>query len=154
MFLGRPLNRESTLSFRDKWFYHISILTIVFTGLFVLYFFYLLIFPLKIMEIKSFKTKEDSYRRGEAPIFIMDYCKYANISGHVEPELINGIHYILDDFGTSLPVGCKVVDYLGGPIAEEIPPGKYKFKFTLIYKVNVLRTVRYEYLSNQFEILP
>lgn len=121
----------------------------------VLYLSYLLLWPIHILDMKTvpLKVKTPKVRAGEALVLELNYCKNAHVSAINTYSFLdhNAVPSIVNR--SNLPVGChkREVEIIT-PII--IIPGKYSLLYTAEYQVNPLRPEKYQWESEQFEILP
>lgn len=122
----------------------------------IIYFWYLLFFPITIVTEKSplkvlNPNKQVGY--GEALIYEDDYCKYRQLPAITTVLLHNTITVGLPNKTGNIPVGChKHISY---DIMPDTPvvKGKAYLSFTRAYQINQFRTVYAYAETEQFEIV-
>jgi hypothetical protein len=118
------------------------------------YFFYLALFPVKILEVKNSPVPAtDRVVAGQTVTFEIDYCKHQKIRSHLEivfegSTIVPSVAAI-----TSLPVGCNDNYKLPVSLPNSIPLGTRKALFVVRYEINSFHTERYEFESQPFEVV-
>lgn len=90
-------------------------------------------------------------KAGGVVIVVKDYCKYTKVSATLVRTLIDGTAIQLPTATSTLPEGCHVFN-VSIPIPEYVPTGTYVLKTTSEYKVNPLRTISIDSLTEEFNV--
>lgn len=134
-----------------KYLHILSFITLTLTTLLMAYVLYSYFWPFNIIDIKSTKILTPIIYRGELLKYELDYCKYKDISGISSRAFINGLIYTMPTVKTNLKIGCnKKIMVIIIPI--ELPVGKYALRIIYEYKINSLKTIIGEHMTNQFEV--
>lgn len=142
--------------------FHVSFLAASMVGivgaiLLMFYFFFSILYPFKVIDvvepynIKLTKTKVVS---GEDVGLIFNYCKYMDIKSKTIKNLINNdIVITLAPMKTPilLTTGCSRI-VLPHTIPKGLEGDAY-IKIQASYRVNIFRTINYEWRTQGFEIL-
>jgi hypothetical protein len=130
---------------------YIMYLVLFSTWLLVLYMAYLMLYPITISTVTNYKILNDKVKQGETITYEIDYCKYSDIQGQRDRAFINDIVYTITPDTTNVPTGChKAVNTINIP--RELPPGVYKVRNTISYRINPFRTEQTSFTSNEFEV--
>ena len=119
----------------------------------MLYVFFLMFCPFKVLEVKSVKILTPQVKLGGTFEMLIDYCKYIDNPATVSRSLLNDRIVSLTPYVSTLPKGCqtKIVSVV---IPENMFPSKYEMVTANIYVVNFIRTETVTYRTEKFEILP
>lgn len=121
----------------------------------MLYFGYMLFWPIKVIDWLdgNFITCKTQYRIGEVMRYRLHYNKYFPLEAETVVYFEDGIMFQMPSTVTNNPTGERDFVKVAFKIPEELPPGRYKLKEYIIYKVNPLRSITYTLVSNQFEVI-
>lgn len=128
-------------------------LTLGIAAVMMLYFGYLLWWPVKVYDSSSLVTNKTVYYPGDPIQWTDTYCKYKALPVKISALLSNGLLYHYTPIERNAPVGCSKVVSDIRYIPEYAEPGIYHVEITLEYKINLLRSESYKQVSNNFEIL-
>lgn len=141
------------ISITAKW---IAWFSIIGMGMLVCIITYWVLYPYHIITVKEpakILTVGDKVKRGELLTFEFDYHKYYDIPARVTRMLENDRQVCLIQSGGMAHVGKHKI-----PVDVLIPlnvwPGKYRLKMLYEYEVNPIRTLKYTYYTEWFEVLP
>jgi hypothetical protein len=111
------------------------------------------IYPYDLMELKQpFKILTPTVQRGGMFVYEMDYCKKTDLVPVVNRQFVDGLVYILPVSSSSIKRGCNVIKN-SVIIPASLPEGVYYLSSTVIYKVNPIRTITYEYRTDKFTVV-
>ena len=119
----------------------------------MLHYIYQLVQPYKPINIKTFQTVKDTYKKGESLTINVDYCKYEDVRAEVYPELVDGRRYFYADYFSNFPIGCSKIILSQWIIPFEVPEGNYIFKVTTKVEVNPYKTIIQEFETNKFSVI-
>lgn len=144
----------------EKAFWYAGFAAILLAALFALYFFYLIFWPIKVVEIKSpmdLPVKDKTLTVKDIIAFEYDYCKHIDSRPRVVKEIISQNNVItVSPIGSDVPQlrpGCgKVIIY--HEIPDFTPPGKYRLYIFASYPVNQFRNIDYTFRTQEFTIVP
>jgi hypothetical protein len=138
----------------NKFMQWLSYLTIVAALFLMLYFSYLLFYPYKVVEFHDIlRTTKQQYHQGETFAYAINYTKYMDLPATNVRRFVNGIVYTLPTIQTCNDKGEHNTISALTHIPRDMPPGKYTYCLTIIYKVNPFREVSYQNHSNEFEVI-
>lgn len=138
-----------------KYIHWLSAITLGLALTLMLYFSYLLLWPFKVLDLKSdcFQTIKSVYYAGEPLTYRLHYVKYNSLSASVYQAFVDGTVFQLPDRTTDNPMGEQNFISTSVTIPDTLPSGKYHLNSTMKYKVNAFREISYSARSNDFEII-
>jgi hypothetical protein len=114
---------------------------------------YWLLYPYKPIVITSIEVMNPGKQvmAGDWLIYKISYDKKMNISGTLSRKLVNSTKIDLSDVAATSPIkmGCDVV-YV--EIPKKADPGKYYLWWSANYRVNPIRTVTVQAVSEPFYV--
>ena len=125
--------------------------------IFVGYFFYLLLAPIKTLKIKSATVITKEINPGDLFVYKVDYCRYTN-KGAI---IYRTFHEINERNTITFPsvqtvtiVGCAATKI---PLqtykdSEVMPAGEYYMLVDVVFQINVLRTEHVVFRTDNFKI--
>lgn len=128
---------------------------ILLAGLFLVA--YWLIFPLKVIEVKTpqpLAVQEKQIQAGDTIHYNLDFCKYTTAPTYTIRQLVDHDMFFYGlQIVSNLPPGCRssVSSFL---IPKDVPPGTYHIVVTALYKLNPLRTYTLSYQTQEFTVSP
>lgn len=133
---------------------HISIMIsmgIIVAVWFLLMFWWL--YPYKTTSnIQPYKILNEEVRQGDLLLYKIDYCKYTNVTPTVNRQFIDGIIYSTPESTAQLKKGCgRFINSV--KIPTTLPPGTYYMKATVTFKMNPIRIISKEFITEQFTVL-
>jgi hypothetical protein len=146
----------------SKWLAWMSIMGM---GVLVCFVFYWSLYPYKIIEVKEPAkivgpkmimmngSATPAVKRGEILTYKMEYTKFMPITAKVRRQLVNDRSICLMEGAGQAKMGRNSV-LIDVFIPLNIFPGRYKLQTFYEYEVNPIRTIKYEYDTEWFEILP
>lgn len=133
----------------------VSYVTLLLAVCLVLYFCYLLFWPVKVIDFLegNYVTTKMQYQVGEPFTYRLHYKKYINSHCTFIRSFCDGILYQLPSVDSCNPIGEH--DFINKSliIPEALPPGVYSLQSILIYKVNPFRNIKYTLETNKFEVI-
>jgi len=91
-------------------------------------------------------------KQGELLYYQMDYCKYTDIAPTVQRQFVDGIIYAVPASSAQLKRGCGTLTN-SIKIPQSLPVGEYYIHTTVIYKMNPIRTIANEYVTEKFTVI-
>jgi hypothetical protein len=121
----------------------------------MIYFGYLLFYPFKtcVFYKDSFTTIKKQYIQGEPLTYKCHYHKYTSMQATMIPMLVDSVIYQLPEMKSNNPMGEQELQKSSFNIPNYLPPGKYKLKLTIIYKINPIREIKHNVETNEFEVI-
>jgi len=114
-----------------------------------------LIYPFDVVDVEEpVEIVSTDNRGGNILKYKIKYCKHYDVPGKVIVELIDGEVHFFDTIYTSVDKGCGEFISNRIVIPENITPGTYKLKVTIIHQMTILREVSQSFYSNYFWIYP
>lgn len=143
------------IKMKDKIFYHASIATLALAIGLTIYFSYLLYFPFKTVYLypDNYQTVKKQYRAGELLTYRLHFIKYNNLSATVIRNFQNDMLFTLPTIQTCHPMGENNLISGMTTIPGYLPPGKYTYQSTVIFKINPLRDIVIEMKTNEFTVV-
>jgi hypothetical protein len=119
-----------------------------------------LFYPYRTMEIHNFSAANPntiivsapSFKLGQPISYVLDYCKYTDVSPVVSRVLVDGQQISLTNPYGYLATGCHKDLVQTAIIPDTINPGTYYLDMTLRYTVNPIRTITIHYVTNSFQV--
>jgi hypothetical protein len=138
---------------RDRIFNAVSILTLVSTmGLMLLVGFWSF-WPYKIIEFEPITLNKTEYHAGEQLDMNITYVKYKPTSAILIRQFLNGMIFTLQDAHSNSPAGDGTNRSVDVTIPEELIPGEYFYRQTMIYKVNPVRDITVVFETPKFMVI-
>lgn len=118
---------------------------------------YWFIYPYDVLEIKNEPTpvtEPENIKSGRLIFITIDYCKYINVSGVVERQLVSDREVIdLPVYDDTTPVGCNKID-VPLLLPYTILDQTFYIHYKVTYQVNPVRTLVEEFKTSTFVIKP
>ncbi len=113
-----------------------------------------LFWPVKVFEFKTPLTIMGEAKAGEVMHYRMDIAKYRAVPGEVTKQLIAPRRIItLESIISNAPVGSRTT--IGRTfIYPDVPPGRYTFRWTAVFRINAIRYITITQESPWFDVLP
>ncbi len=119
----------------------------------IIYFFFLMYWPAKIVDIHSpSHVTTPVIERGGLLEYDVEVCNYVDARVTISRRLSNEIVYSLPSITDYVEKGCKVT-HRALTIPAEIPAGKYKLTVCADYEINRIRKVSVTWETEEFEIV-
>jgi len=136
----------------NKIFPKIAYLTIGIALILIVTFLYWSLFPYQPLVLSNIKLNKTEVIRGEHLQISFDYCKSVNLSADMYITFIDGIIYNTPPQVSNLPKGCSS-SVLSVYVPRALPTGEFMLKGVFKYKVNPIRSVEANGLTQKFIIL-
>jgi hypothetical protein len=133
-------------------YFFIWIVLISAMGLMLLFGFWLS-YPYKVIEFKSTKTVEQTYKTGTILTLNISHCKYMPLPAKVVGQFVDGIVFTLKETKANAGIGCATRIAKDIIIPKELEAGTYLYRQTMIYRVNPVRTITVVFETNKFDIV-
>jgi hypothetical protein len=122
---------------------------------FVVYIFYLAIFPIKVAEFEKIEVMGEQYEAGDLFEFCMTTKKYDNYNARVTLLLTNGHIYRIAEFDSNTrgtgEWNTKCTSEFRIP--DDIETGIYSVRMSVVYDLTILNTKTIIIDSNTFEVI-
>ena len=113
------------------------------------------LWPIQIYEqnnvVMPVLNENHFVKAGERVEFVSDFCKYYDIEGTVNKQLVNNYLYYYTPYVAKYPVGCQQI-IISEVIPEFAPPGDYFLRVSFTYKINFLKTVTHTIETEHFTV--
>jgi hypothetical protein len=131
-----------------QYLYLVSIL------IFFSYYVFCMTYPYKVVDnMKDAQTVKNTLYTGEDMLYVIDYCKYMNLSPVASRQLVGeGIIYNLNNTSARAPLGCNIAIINPGK-TPDVATGTYYLKIHNEFTVNPFRKIVVEFKSNEFKII-
>jgi hypothetical protein len=120
-----------------------------FIGLIAFWLFY----PYKVLVLKNNPAPvlADSVEAGQMVVYFSDFCRYTNLPAIVTRQFIDGVVYTTPSENVTDIARCdrRIVSVRVPPT---LMPDKYHIKVIVQIKVNPIRTMTYEFLTEEFNV--
>lgn len=137
---------------KNKILYSLSIAAIIGGLGIIVYIFYLLLWPVKVLEIRGdVKILNPNVKVGEEVVYEVDFCKYKDIPGVLSRQLVDTAVVSMPDMGITLRKGCGKIQ-ASLPTPKFLTTGTYNINFVARYKINAIRTITVTYKSEDFKM--
>lgn len=105
------------------------------------------------MELKQpFNVITPVVNQGGLLIYEIDYCKKTDLMPIVNRQFVDGLVYVLPPSSAAISRGCNKIKN-SVIVPRSLPEGVYYLSSTVIYKVNPIRTITYEYRTDKFRVV-
>ena len=115
----------------------------------------LIIYPYKVIEIKSLEVLTPNVKAGELFRWRVDFCKYMNLKAKTVRKVLDqkNVVWLTIEQETQFAPGCSntVVDI---KIPEDVPPGTYRIKSETLYQINPFRVETLNLDIPEFQVTP
>lgn len=96
-----------------------------------------------------------SFVQGETFTYRYRYDKYTNQIPEVRKQFVDGLVFDASSFGPAIITGKgSGTAFAKVQIPDTLPPGEYFMRILVTYKVNPLRDVTHEYVTEKFTVVP
>lgn len=133
----------------------VGYLVIVTAALLSFWFFWKVLFPPKILELKSdhLKVSASEVAAGETISFALDYCKHKQIPSNIIISFVDG--QLVNSFATvrNLPIGCHT-EQLHINVPLNMNPDEYHLEIEITYKGGFFRDEVHQLMTDTFKVLP
>lgn len=138
--------------------HYLSIAVIILGFIFIGIFSYMSFYPMKVWEVQTNENGKidiigDTFKAGDTIAYILNYCKYKQISGSASFQFVDGIIFSTPPVYGNAPVGCRQVESHTLVVPMTLPAGYYHLQITYTHKVNVFRTISVTYETEHFTIV-
>lgn len=134
--------------------FHLALLVLVFAFLSMAYFFYLQLYPFKVvtLDIDPIPVKEKVIQAGKEQCIDMRFTKHHDFRADVEYYIEDGQLFILRTSGVFRPKG-KAHVYRCFIIPPSLRAGVYPIKVGLLYRPTPFRIIPYTWESEKFTVI-
>jgi hypothetical protein len=108
-------------------------------------------YPYQVISVDNAKMTAPVVYQGQTTTYTDDYKKLLDIPSEATRAFVDGIVYDAGSYETNLPVGSGHI-IRPVTIPDTLPPGRYHLQITLRYKVNPLKTVIYQFSTDEFTV--
>ena len=119
--------------------------------------FWSLLWPFHLLE--SFDgawdivNKDKVVHYGESALIRWRGCRNTDLPARIDTELQGAIVISLPSRVSTRAPGCQTVGFPIVFVGPEIPTGRYKARIIISFVVNPLRTVKYIYETDEFQVV-
>lgn len=112
------------------------------------------IYPYKTIEVSKqpYPVLTPTVQQGEMMMYQIDYCKYTEAIATVSKSFVDGIVYAIPENSLNLPKGCdsRTTSII---VPKSLPPGNYYLRILGSYKINPIRVITVEYVTEHFDVV-
>jgi hypothetical protein len=101
----------------------------------------------------NFTLEKTEYYQGEEFSIPFRICKNLPIRERSIGRFIDGVIFSRPDIESNFKVGCYDTYLTSVSIPETLPAGTYKYEETIIYRVNPIKEVVYEFSTQEFTVM-
>lgn len=143
--------QDHNIFMKSKLFFYTALIGIIIFNLLIVYVFYMLVYPFKIVNFTNFSTTKDSYKAGENVCVDIEFVKSRALEAEVSWYYVDSVVYKIDGEDVIYrPVGYNKTVRCFPAV---VPPAKYKLQVEITYTIlNGLRELKYSEVSNEFLI--
>jgi hypothetical protein len=111
--------------------------------------------PYNVLEPSSgnYQLEKTEYSQGEKFEIPFRICKLLDYPETSTGQFTDGVIFSRPDIKSNFDVKCYDTYLTSVKIPETLPAGTYTYSETIIYNVNPVREVRYEFSTQPFEVL-
>jgi hypothetical protein len=131
---------------------YLSAITISGALLLMLLSLYWMVYPYKTVQMEDFKTDQQQYHPGDTISYSFEYTKWSNLPAIVSRQLVDTVSYNIDSFIPGLPVGGPRSAANSVIIPTYVKPGIYTLHTRYSIRMNPLRVIVRESVSNEFMV--
>jgi len=124
--------------------------TIILAMLLLLLGIFWIVYPYQTMEVEDFVTTKAEYKSGDEVVYNFEYSKFIHEPCLVYRQLINGVTYPIDSFGSNLPKAQFKLSSDTIQLPMLLKPDTYILRLVYVHQVNPLRTISKEFNSKPF----
>jgi hypothetical protein len=118
---------------------------------------YMILWPFRTLEprVQPYHILTPVVHQGELVIYEANYCKYTTAPALVVRNLesTTGTVIGLPTTSTNLPTGCHIAQSATTVVPTTAPPGTYKIRLTITYRVNALRDITVNLTTDYFNVI-
>lgn len=140
------------MSTRDKLKHHVALFTLIFSSVVFLLFLFWWIYPYRTFEVEQpYNVLTHKVKQGGLLTYEINYCKYTDVDPVVQRQFVDGIIYATPEATAIIKRGCgKLVNTI--EIPHNLPIGDYYIKSRVSYKVNPIRVITHEFITERFTV--
>ena len=139
---------------RNDILFIVSMAIVILTLFIGVYYLYLMFWPAKVITANSdpLKIVTEEVRHGEMVQYVADVCKSKDIQARGYNQFVNHVVINTDSRLSNMPAGCEKF-IAGTEVPDILPPGEYRLRVSLTYKVNPIREVTQTFETEPFTII-
>jgi hypothetical protein len=99
----------------------------------------------------DYKTEKTSYTQGDETFYVVDYCKYTDVTPSIQKEFVDGLVFTAESPQAFLTKGCRKEE-VPMTIPHTLPSGKYRLKVSTQYRMSPFQTDYHVHYSNWFVV--
>lgn len=122
---------------------------ILMTGLFAILF-----FPINVLTTnrQPYKVLTPKIKVGGVLIYQVDACKHLAVPSTVTRTFTDGVSYPAIIGSNNIKIGCSKTN-IAVHVPSYIPIGQYHLELDVVYKINALRDVEYNFETESFNVI-
>uniref|UniRef100_A0A6M3JP92 Uncharacterized protein n=1 Tax=viral metagenome TaxID=1070528 RepID=A0A6M3JP92_9ZZZZ len=112
-----------------------------------------MVWPFKILDVKEpIKVVSEYVYPGDRLFYEIDFEKHVDTAGILNRKLVDG--FVIDLGDVSVPSKArKNIVTASVKIPAFTPPGRYRLRWSVTYKINPLRTIVRSFESEYFHVI-
>lgn len=115
---------------------------------------YLVFWPVEVIKPNTvpYRIKTPIVKQGGTLIYEVDACKFLAIDSTIYRSFVDGLMFTAPPAPNSITVGCKKTNvFLEVP--KDLPIGIYHIELKIVYKVNPIHDVIYNFRTEDFQVV-
>lgn len=141
------------MTFDKTWKLIYAYSTLGIAAAFVLLILYWLIYPLKTLDVKGVASVDRKVVvAGDSLVYSFEYCRYTDKPAEITRQFIDDIIYTTEAITVIEKERCDERDVLVR-IPSSLPPDRYHIKVISRIKVNPIKTITTEFITEEFEVV-
>lgn len=140
----------------EKAVQHASLGLIAIAGGLMIWFFWTLFAPIKVIEVlpQPVKISATTVKAGDLIYYTTDYCKYLPVKAEVIRQLVNSTTIPLEEYDSNAEVGCHYgIQAKPSILPSYISPGEYHLQIHYLYRPYPWRTIDYSFDTEFFKVV-
>jgi hypothetical protein len=114
---------------------------------------YWLLYPYKVLEFKNNPAQvlQENVEAGQMVTYMSEFCRYTDLPAIVTRQFIDGVIYTTPSENTTDTIRCGTRTQLVR-VPPTLMPDRYHIKVVVQIKVNPIRTMTYEFFTEEFNV--
>jgi hypothetical protein len=139
---------------KQKWlaFFSYGTLTLAYLCLAIWIYWSVAPYPTINYLSEEFPVSDSVVQQGDDITYNVRYCKTTDQMPTIKKQFVDGIIFNAEEFEAFIEKGCGDID-IPLHIPDTLPPGNYKLRVTITYKVNPIRNIEKTHETNWFQVL-
>jgi len=101
----------------------------------------------------NYQLDQTVYKQGDNFDIRLRVCKTREIPENIYGRFVDGLIYSVPENTSNFEEGCYDTIISSVDIPENLPVGMYHYEESIEYRVNPIRTIIYEFTTEEFEVI-